>query len=163
MKLDVKFYESNHSFAPQFGETQVISGVGGDVSETSVRRIIESYLDENSYINQDSLDSVISDVLMSAKESGEFDGVDGVGVYEVAVNAEGHLIITLTSGGSIDVGRVVGKDGYTPVKGKDYFDGAPGEPGYTPIKGTDYLTADDKAELVAAVIENFVDVSKEGM
>ncbi|MCB2379790.1 hypothetical protein LGH70_19495 [Hymenobacter sp. BT635] len=28
-----------------------------------------------------------------------------------------------------------GKDGKTPVKGKDYFDG---EPGYTPIKGVDY-------------------------
>lgn len=35
-----------------------------------------------------------------------------------------------------------GKDGYTPVKGIDYFDGAPGpqgEPGYTPIKGVDYF------------------------
>ena len=35
-----------------------------------------------------------------------------------------------------------GKDGYTPIKGIDYFDGAPGEPGedgYTPIKGVDYF------------------------
>ena len=28
------------------------------------------------------------------------------------------------------------KDGYTPVKGKDYFDG---KPGYTPVKGKDYF------------------------
>lgn len=44
-----------------------------------------------------------------------------------------------------------GKAGYTPVKGKDYFDGAPGytpqkgvdyfdgAPGYTPVKGKDYF------------------------
>lgn len=42
-----------------------------------------------------------------------------------------------------------GKDGYTPVKGVDYFDGAPGEPGKD---GEDYvLTADDKAEIAALV------------
>ena len=38
-----------------------------------------------------------------------------------------------------------GKDGYTPVKGVDYFDGEPGKDGaagkdgYTPIKGVDYF------------------------
>lgn len=46
-----------------------------------------------------------------------------------------------------------GKDGYTPVKGVDYFDGKDGENGYTPIKGTDYYTEADKAEMVQAVLE----------
>lgn len=35
-----------------------------------------------------------------------------------------------------------GKDGYTPVKGVDYFDGIDGKDGkdgYTPIKGIDYF------------------------
>lgn len=35
-----------------------------------------------------------------------------------------------------------GKDGYTPIKGVDYFDGEPGEngaDGYTPVKGVDYF------------------------
>lgn len=32
-----------------------------------------------------------------------------------------------------------GNDGYTPVKGVDYFDGQPGKDGYTPIKGVDYF------------------------
>ena len=32
-----------------------------------------------------------------------------------------------------------GKDGYTPVKGVDYFDGVDGKDGYTPIKGKDYF------------------------
>lgn len=45
-----------------------------------------------------------------------------------------------------------GKDGYTPVKGVDYFDGSPGKDGadgqpgkdgYTPIKGVDYFDGQD--------------------
>lgn len=42
-----------------------------------------------------------------------------------------------------------GKDGYTPVKGKDYFDGQPGKDGidgkdgYTPVKGKDYFDGED--------------------
>lgn len=54
------------------------------------------------------------------------------------------------------------KDGYTPVKGKDYFDGAPGKmpvagkdfplpkDGYTPIKGVDYFDGVDADEEVIA-------------
>lgn len=40
-----------------------------------------------------------------------------------------------------------GKDGYTPVKGVDYFDGDPGKDGYTPVRGTDYWTEEDIAEI----------------
>lgn len=63
-----------------------------------------------------------------------------------------------------------GKDGYTPIKGVDYFDGKDGingEDGYTPVKGVDYfdgingqdgkdyvLTDTDKQE-----IADMVDVS----
>ena len=42
-----------------------------------------------------------------------------------------------------------GADGYTPVKGVDYFDG---EDGYTPVKGEDYFTEDDKEEMVGEVL-----------
>ena len=41
-----------------------------------------------------------------------------------------------------------GNDGYTPVKGVDYFDGAPGaagKDGYTPVKGVDYFDGKDGA------------------
>lgn len=44
-----------------------------------------------------------------------------------------------------------GKDGYTPVKGVDYFDG---KDGYTPVKGKDYFTEEDKAEIVDELAEN---------
>ena len=36
-----------------------------------------------------------------------------------------------------------GKDGYTPVKGVDYFDGQSGKDGYTPVKGVDYFDGQD--------------------
>jgi hypothetical protein len=51
-----------------------------------------------------------------------------------------------------------GKDGYTPIKGVDYFDGEPGkdgnpgpqgEPGkdgYTPVKGVDYFDGENGAD-----------------
>lgn len=51
-----------------------------------------------------------------------------------------------------------GKDGKTPVKGVDYFDGEPGKDGAdgkdgkTPVKGVDYWTEADKAEMVSDVI-----------
>lgn len=39
-----------------------------------------------------------------------------------------------------------GADGYTPVKGKDYFDGKNGDDGYTPQKGVDYFDGKDGAD-----------------
>ena len=46
--------------------------------------------------------------------------------------------------GEIDTGvKAAGKDGYTPQKGVDYFDGKAGEDGYTPVKGVDYFDGDD--------------------
>lgn len=48
-----------------------------------------------------------------------------------------------------------GKDGYTPIKGVDYFDGKDGSngaDGKTPVKGVDYYTDADKAEMVSAVL-----------
>ena len=42
-----------------------------------------------------------------------------------------------------------GRDGYTPLKGIDYFDGEKGDPGYTPVKGVDYFTESDIAEVIA--------------
>ena len=65
-----------------------------------------------------------------------------------------------------------GKDGYTPVKGVDYFDGAkgdPGEPGkdgYTPVKGVDYFDGKDGLDatpvtpLFANSVNECVDTSK---
>ena len=57
-----------------------------------------------------------------------------------------------------------GNDGYTPIKGTDYFDGADGKDGvdgtdgvdgadgYTPVRGTDYWTTADQASIVGDVL-----------
>jgi hypothetical protein len=39
------------------------------------------------------------------------DGIDGVGIYDVEINEDGELIITLTNGKKINCGKVKGKDG----------------------------------------------------
>lgn len=52
---------------------------------------------------------------------------------------------------------IAGKDGYTPIKNVDYFDGkdgANGKDGYTPVKGTDYFTEADKQEMVQLVLNS---------
>ena len=46
-------------------------------------------------------------------------------------------------------GEFDGKDGTTPVKGVDYFDGTDGNDGHTPVRGVDYWTSADKAEIEA--------------
>lgn len=53
-----------------------------------------------------------------------------------------------------------GKDGYTPQKGIDYFDGKDGKDGKTPVKGTDYWTATDKQEIVNEVLNSLPDASE---
>ena len=66
-------------------------------------------------------------------------GRDGLNVVAVNITDSGELVVTLENGVTMNLGVVVGKDGYTPQKGIDYFDGEKGEPGYTPQKGIDYF------------------------
>ena len=83
---------------------------------------------------------------------------DGKSAYDIAVDngfkgTEQEWLASLNGKDGVN-----GRDGYTPVKGVDYFDGSNGKDGkngidgYTPIKGTDYFTEADKAELVSNVI-----------
>lgn len=74
--------------------------------------------DAEKLVKESAIPEVIEDALAQAKASGEFDGKDG---------APG----------------APGKDGYTPIKGVDYFDGADGKDGYTPVKGVDYFDGED--------------------
>lgn len=68
-----------------------------------------------------------------------------------------------------DSGKFDGKDGYTPIKGVDYFDGAKGDKGDKGDKGEmgadgkDYILTDvDKQEIADIVLSNFVDVAVVG-
>jgi len=75
-------------------------------------------------------------------------GTEGASAYQVAVDngytgTESEWLLSLL--GTKGADGTNGNDGHTPVKGIDYFDGAPGTPGsagtngYTPIKGVDYF------------------------
>lgn len=62
------------------------------------------------------------------------DGADGVSVTGASINGSGHLILTLSSGGPIDVGYVIGPEGDQGPPGNDGTDGTDGAPG---ADGTD--------------------------
>lgn len=91
---------------------------------------------------------------MSGADFGSFQtlkGDPGASAYEIAVanGFHGTELQWLQSLHGRD-GRdgVSGKNGYTPVKGVDYFDGADGKngkDGYTPVKGVDYFDGKDGA------------------
>lgn len=76
------------------------------------------------------------------------DGQNGVSVTGASIDTSGHLIITLSNGQTIDAGKAKGDKG------------DPGADGYTPVKGTDYWTPADKAEIVADVIAALPDGSE---
>jgi hypothetical protein len=91
------------------------------------------------YAKSEDIKTEVETALAEAKTSGEFKGDKGDPfTYEDFAPEQ--------------LEALKGKDGYTPVKGVDYFDGDKGADGYTPIKGTDYFTEEEKAELVNAVL-----------
>ena len=63
------------------------------------------------------------------------DGQDGIGISNVNINAEGELVLTFSDNQTINLGRIVGKDGkdgtngIDGINGKDGADGAKGEKG----------------------------------
>lgn len=65
------------------------------------------------------------------------DGADGFSPTVAVTEIDGGHRMSVTDG--------------TGVKSFDVLDGAKGEDGYTPVRGTDYYTEADKAELVQAV------------
>lgn len=115
------------------------------VSEKQIANAVESYMDEN-----------------PVEITGVVKTVNGA-----APDENGNVVVDMTEAVNDALaqakasGEFDGKDGYTPVKGVDYFDGQPGKdgnpgadgaPGYTPVRGTDYYTEADKTEMVNAVL-----------
>lgn len=82
------------------------------------------------YLRTDALSGAVDDALAQAKESGEFDGEDGITPH---IGANGNWFV-----GETDTG--------VKAQGED------GEPGDTPQKGVDYWTEADKTEMVNDVL-----------
>lgn len=125
MEMKVTFSEESGTFAPEFGEVQIIDAGGVDsVTQTTTST-------EDGGIN------IVTIALTNGEES----------TFQVRNGSRG-------STGADGKDGQPGKDGYTPVKGVDYFDGADGKDGVdgkTPVKGVDYFTEADKAEIAAMV------------
>ena len=78
---------------------------------------------------------------------------DGVSVTDIDVNANNQIVFTMSDGSEIISGKIptVKGDKGDPFTYSDFtpeqLDSLKGADGYTPVKGTDYWTADDKAEI----------------
>lgn len=69
------------------------------------------------------------------------DGQDGVSVTGGSINGSGHLILTLSSGGPIDVGYVVGPQGDQGIQGLPGNDGVDGTDGTDGVDGISITNA----------------------
>lgn len=93
--------------------------------------------------------------LAQAKASGELKGEDGADGISVTHTWNGTtLTVTSASGtSSADLKGEKGDQGEPGAPGEKGVDGAKGDDGYTPVRGTDYWTDADKAEIKAYIDE----------
>ena len=91
---------------------------------------VEYLVDQNTYINN---------ILEQLKNSGVF---DGRGIQSINVNPDYSLTFAYTDGETYT----------TPFSVR----GEPGQDGYTPIKGVDYYTEADKNQLINLVTDNAI-------
>ena len=96
--------------------------------------------------NADEIPGYVLDVIKGK------DGEDGFSPIAVVTPTSEGAVITITDKqGTTTAAIRNGKDGYTPIKGKDYDDGKPGKDG---VDGEDYiLTEADKTEIADQVKE----------
>ena len=95
-------------------------------------------------IDKSELQDVVDDALAQAKTSGEFNGTDGVS----ATHSWNGTILTVTSASGSSSSDLKGDKGDQGIQGDI---GEKGADGYTPVKGIDYWTEDDKAEIQAYI------------
>lgn len=91
----------------------------------------KNFVDNQTVIDAATLNAIQDELIRVA-------GLLGKDIQSAAINDSGHLILTLTDGTTLDAGVAKGADG------------APGADGYTPVKGTDYFTPADKQEIAEA-------------
>ena len=100
-------------------------------------------------LDPSTLGEAIEDALTQAKESGEFDGEDGVS----ATHSWNGTTLTITSASGTSSANLKGEQGIQGLQGIQGEAGPRGEAGYTPVRGTDYWTEADKAEIKSYVDE----------
>lgn len=76
-------------------------------------------------------------------------GKDGISINGAEINANGNLVISFSNGQSNELGNVIGAKGEQGIQGEQ---GETGADGYTPVKGVDYWTGTDQESIVQQVI-----------
>jgi hypothetical protein len=147
------------------------------ISDEAVEQAVEKYLEENDikvdltgYATETYVNEAVAAIELTPGPAGPA-GKDGEDyVLTEADKKEIAGMVEVTGGGDVDLTGYAtekyvddaiseieltpgpagadGKDGYTPVKGVDYFDGQDGKDGVdgkTPVKGVDYFDGQDGA------------------
>ena len=96
------------------------------------------------------LESDVNAVLAQAKQSGEFDGADGVSVTHIW-NGTTLTVISASGTSSANLKGDKGDQGDKGADGEKGEKGDTGANGYTPVRGTDYWTDADKTEIKSYV------------
>lgn len=90
-------------------------------------------------------------------------GTDGVGISKMEQTSIGsngsasNWKATMTDGTTYTFSVMSGTNGRNGTNGTN---GTDGEDGYTPVRGTDYWTDSDKEEIINSVLEHFTDVTE---
>lgn len=103
-----------------------------EISPEAIQDAVNAYLEENPVesVSPEEIAEAVDAALQEAKESGDFDGEPGKnGISPTITTSKSGKVTTLTikdANGTKTETINDGADGYTPQKGKDYFDGDPG-------------------------------------
>lgn len=118
----------------------------GSVDPSVVQEVVDEYLSDKSYIEETDLDGIT----VFKGEDGKIHAVGGSNLVgdKTSISINDDVISVNPTYVENKVNTYVnehkdelkGKDGYTPIKGVDYFDG---EDGYTPQKNVDYFDGKD--------------------
>ena len=121
----------------------LISYVNEELAKITVPTKVSELENDNNYVQENQVTTVVNEALATAKESGEFNGADGKDGTNGVDGADGEngatFIPTVSSDGMLSWSNDKGLDNPTPinVKGADGADGTNGKDGTNGTDGKD--------------------------
>lgn len=151
---------------------------GKDLSSNDFTDVYKIKLDNLNNYDDTSIKKNLEDLnkkIEEVEKTPGIDGKDGVGISSITSNEDSSLTITLSDGSSTTTVPLKGLDGKNGkdgeqgiqgLPGRDGIDGINGQDGYTPVKGTDYWTETDindiKQHCSDYIDENYLSLLQEG-
>lgn len=148
----------------KYVDSSVQAEATDEVDTEDIAAAVEQYMDANPVtpegigaLDASKLPEAVNDALAQAKASGEFKGEPGEPGQPGKDGADGAPGEKGKKGDPGEPGKdgqdgSPGKDGYTPIKGVDYFDGEPGK------DGEDYILTEADKQEIAEQAAQMVDV-----